>query len=531
MGGLLSLKRFTLSAAMVAVLALAVWPLGVMLVQSLVINGSIGLGNYTDTLGRLRVWTLLLNSLLLAGLTTLFAGFIGVGLAIGAARSTVQLRGVIVSIFCLPLLFPPYIMANGWFQVLGRQGLVSNWFGERIGVITSDFLFGLPGGVLVLSTAFLPVVTLLSIASIRSVNPSLEEAARLTCSWTQVLAKITLPLARPGILLSLALTFLLTFGELSAPSFLRLNVFPLESFTQFSAFYNAGAATAAALPFAVGAFLLLIIVRKWTGSGDYHFRWSQSPGNQISLGGFEPWIVAITLTLAGIVVVLPCAALVHRGLSVKAMTAAWETAVDSMAWSIGYGAVAATVITVLGFFLGYASQRRSSRATGLISLVTLMMFAIPGTLIGIGLVITWNRPSLGWLYAGPATLVTGLVMQYVAIGERGIASTMSQISPSLEEAAEIAGASWLRRVWMILLPLLRPSLLAVWMLSFVMCLRDTSLALLLSSPGRDPLTARTLTLMANGSPELISALCLFSMALPVVPALIGFAGYRIGGNR
>jgi iron(III) transport system permease protein len=202
-----------------------------------------------------------------------------------------------------------------------------------------------------------------------------------------------------------------------------------------------------------------------------------------------------------------------------------------MAWSIGYGAVAATVITVLGFFLGYASQRRSSRATGLISLVTLMMFAIPGTLIGIGLVITWNRPSLGWLYAGPATLVTGLVMQYVAIGERGIASTMSQISPSLEEAAEIAGASWLRRVWMILLPLLRPSLLAVWMLSFVRCLRDTSLALLLSSPGRDPLTARTLTLMANGSPELISALCLFSMALPVVPALIGFAGYRIGGNR
>ena len=524
-------KQFTLAAAMVLVLALAVLPLGVMLVQSFVTNGAIGLSNYTDTLGSLRVWTLILNSLLLAGMTTLFAGVIGVALAIGWVKSAVPFRGAIVSIFCLPLLFPPYVMANGWFQVFGRQGLVSTWFGERIGATTSDLLFGLPGGVLVLSTAFLPVVTLLSIASIRRVNPSLEDAARLTCNWGQVLMKITLPLARPGILLSLALTFLLAFGELSAPSFLRLNVFPLESFTQFSAFYNAAAATAAALPFAVGAFLLLIAVRKWTGSGDYHFRWTHLPSSQISLSGFEPWIAAVTLTIATVLVILPCAALVNRGRTINAMTVAWETAADSMAWSLGYGAAAATAISVLGFFLGYASQRRSIRATGLISLVTLMMFAIPGTLIGIGLVITWNRPSLAWLYAGPAILVTGLVTQYVAIGERGVASMMSQLSPSLEEAAEIAGASWPRRVWMILLPLLRPSLLAIWMLSFIMCLRDTSLALLLSSPGRDPLTARTLTLMANGSPELISALCLFSIALPVVPALIGFAAYRIGDSR
>jgi iron(III) transport system permease protein len=530
MGGLLSSKRFTLAAAMLIVMTLTVLPLSVMLVQSFVASGSIGLQNYTETLGRARVWTLLLNSLLLAGISTLVAGVIGVTLAIGAVKSAVPFRVVVVSIFCLPLLFPPYVLANGWFQILGRQGLVSNWFGDSIGVMTSDLLFGLPGGVLVLSTAFLPVVMLLSIASLSGVSSSLEDAARLTCGWARVLSKITLPLAWPGILLSLVLTFLLAVGELSAPSFLRLNVFPLESFTQFSAFYNAGAATAAALPFAVGALLLLIGVRKWTGSGDYHFRWTRSPGSRISLGGLEPWIATATLTFAVAVVILPCAALVSRGLSVAAMTAAWNKAADSLAWSLLYSAAAATAITILGFFLGYASQKRSIRGAGLISLLTLMMFALPGTLIGIGLVIAWNRPFLAWLYAGPATLIAGLVMQYAAIGERGIASTMAQVAPSLEEAAEIAGARWFRRIWMILLPLLLPSLVAIWMLSFVMCLRDTSLALLLSPPGRDPLTARTLTLMANGSPELISALCLFSIALPMVPAMIGFVAYRNGSR-
>ena len=73
----------------------------------------------------------------------------------------------------------------------------------------------------------------------------------------------------------------------------------------------------------------------------------------------------------------------------------------------------------------------------------------------------------------------------------------------------------------ILLPLLRPSAVAVWILAFILCLRDTSLALLLSPPGQDTLTARTLTLMANGSQELIAALCLFAMALAVIPATVG----------
>src|SRR5437868_504814 len=220
MGRLLSSKRFTLAAAMMVVMTLAVLPVGVMLVQSFFVSGSIGMKNYAETLGRARVWTLLLNSLLLAGSTTLVAGVIGVALAIGAVKSAVPFRGLIVSIFCVPLLFPPYVVANGWFQVLGRQGLVSRWFGDPVAVMTSDLLFGLPGGVLVLGTAFLPVVMLLSIASLSSVNPSLEDAARLNSGWARVLSKITLPLAWPGILLSLVLTFLLAVGELSAPTFL-----------------------------------------------------------------------------------------------------------------------------------------------------------------------------------------------------------------------------------------------------------------------------------------------------------------------
>ena len=509
---------------------LGLLPLGVMFVQSFLVNHEIGLENYKETLGKARVWALFLNSLVLAGTTALFAGLAGIVLAIGAVKTTVPFRGLIVSVFCLPILVPPYVVANGWFQVLGRQGLVSRVFGESAAIVTSGFLFGMPGGVLVLTTAYLPVVMLLSMVSLSSVNPSLEDAARLSCGWPQVLKRITLPLARPGILLSLVLTFLLASGEYSAPSFLHINVFPVECFSQFSAFYNAGAATAAALPFAAGACVLLLCVRRWTGAGDFQFRWAHPRGGQLSLGGWERWIAGAALTLAVATVILPCAAIVKSGLSIPAITAAWNAAADSMAWSLFYSAFAATAVAALGFFLGYASQRRDLRGAGAIGLLTPMLFALPGSLIGIGLAIAWNRPLLGWLYAGPVALVTGLLTQYIAIGERGIASAMAQLPPALEEAAEVAGAGWCRRLWTILIPLLRRAFLAIWILTFVLCLRDTSLALLLSPPGRDPLTARTLTLMANGSQELISALCLFSLALPAIPAAMGFLAYRKGSR-
>src|SRR5258708_26511673 len=113
---------------------------------------------------------------------------------------------------------------------------------------------------MVLASAFLPIVLLLTITYLLGMNPGLEEAGRLSCGWPAVIRRITIPLIMPGILLSLVLVFLLSMGELGAPAFLRLSVFPVASFTQSSAFYNFGAATAAATP-----IILLVLVRLLAG--------------------------------------------------------------------------------------------------------------------------------------------------------------------------------------------------------------------------------------------------------------------------
>jgi iron(III) transport system permease protein len=299
MGGLLSAKRTTLVAAALVFAVVGLLPLGLMIGSSLWVDGGFSVRNYVEVLGNARTWVLFRNSLLLAALTTAVAGLIGVPLGILVAKTDLPLTRSLTVIFSLPLLFPPYILAVGWFEILGRGGILARWIGVAAGETTSKWLFGLPGGVLVLAAAFLPIVLLLTITFLRGINPGLEEAGRLSCGWPAVIRRITIPLIMPGIVLSLVLVFLLSMGEFGAPAFLRLSVFPVASFTQSSAFYNFGAATAAAMPMIAVVFAGLLAIEGVVHQKTYSLRWGgQLALERIPLGRNRPLMLLTVIALA-----------------------------------------------------------------------------------------------------------------------------------------------------------------------------------------------------------------------------------------
>src|SRR5207249_7278675 len=154
---------------------------------------------------------------------------IGVPTGILFAKSDLPLRSAYMWLLIVPFVLPPYFIALGWSRVVAR-----------VGVTSSDWLFGFGGCVLVLSSVFLPIAMLLTFASASNVDRRLEEAARLVSGWPGVLRQVTLPLSAQGIVFSLVLVFLLAMGELSVPSFLRYPVLLVLSFTQFAASYNFG---------------------------------------------------------------------------------------------------------------------------------------------------------------------------------------------------------------------------------------------------------------------------------------------------
>jgi iron(III) transport system permease protein len=185
-----------------------------------------------------------------------------------------------------------------------------------------------------------------------------------------------------------------------------------------------------------------------------------------------------------------------------------------------YAGVSATLLAGLGFLLGYMIQRRSLPIWRWLDDSTFFLFTLPGTVLGVGLITLWNRPSFAWLYTSPFILVIAFVAQYAALSSRIVSAGLAQIPVSFEEAAALAGATWHSSFGRILLPLLRRSMVLSWVAACIFCLREVSLPLILAPPGYDTLTARTMTLMANGAPNLIAALCLLLIAITAIPAFI-----------
>ena len=247
MGRVLRTRRVILSGTLVVLVLIGIAPIAVMFARSLTLDGAFSFENYRHLLATGRSWKLLGNSLTLALLTALISVFVGLPLGLLLAKTDLPLRRAFVMLFTLPLVIPPYITAVSWADVFSPHGLASSFIGEPTARNFRALLFGLPGCMLVLTTTFMPAVMLATMTFVRTINPRLEEAARLSARPLGVLRGITVPLIWPGVLLAATLVFLLSLGEFGVPIFLRYQVFSVESFMQFTASYNFGAATASAV--------------------------------------------------------------------------------------------------------------------------------------------------------------------------------------------------------------------------------------------------------------------------------------------
>ncbi len=227
----------------------------------------------------------------------------------------------------------------------------------------------------------------------------------------------------------------------------------------------------------------------------------------IPLGRWRiPALLAVSL-LAATTVALPLLALLVSSLTPFAYLEAWNKAADSLGRSLVFAGVGATLLTVIGFFCGYLIHHRALRLWRAVDTLTLLLFTLPGTVIGVGLIALWNRPGIGFLYASAAMVIFAYLAQYTALTSRITLATLANVPRSLEEAAQMTGAPWLARIWHVVVPAALPGVIAAWLIGFIFCLRDLGASMLVYPAGQDTLPVRIFTLMANGAPSLISALC------------------------
>ncbi len=476
-------------------ISLLLLPLLSMFWNTLQIEQSFSLSLYGQLLDA-GLWESFWNSLKLAFLVALFTTVVGIFLGIILGKTSLTFSGLFLSIFLIPLLIPPYIFAFSWFELIGREGLLG------------ELLFGFWGVIFILFWVYLPIPILLSRLFLAQIDPKLEESALLFCGWRSVLRSITLPLLAPALLFSFLLVFILSFGEFSVANFLRYPIFPMESFTHFSAFYDFKMATVTAMPMVAMALIIKFIMNKFTVG--YRFKTTQKI-KKIELNRYQTPLLILMIGLALFVIAPLALLMVHTDGS--SFVIALERGLAPLMRTLLYASMGATLLMIFGFWGGYFVEKNHTTLDG----VLLFLFITPATVIGIGLTLFWNNSWSNWLYGTPLMILLGYLSKYLFLTTKIAQIRLSQIPPSMVESAQLTGASWGRIIWHILLPLSRESLVLIWIIGFMFSLRETTITMLVYPAGSDTLPLYIFTQMANGDPKVIASLCLIMVGVVLIP--------------
>ena len=203
-------ERLVLVAATLVLAAVGLLPVAAMLKETLIADGRLSLDAYRALLASRDHLVLLMgHSLELALLTASVSTLIGVPLGVVLGKTDLPWRGPLTLVLAAPLAIPSYVLAVAWLPIVGRTGLLGGVLPAAWSEEIGSAFFGLFGCTFVLTSAFMPIAMLLTIAFLRSVNPQLENAGRLVSGWPGVLTHITLPLVAPAIAFAAVLIFLL----------------------------------------------------------------------------------------------------------------------------------------------------------------------------------------------------------------------------------------------------------------------------------------------------------------------------------
>ena len=466
-----------------------------------------------------RPWMLLARSIAIAGAVTALALLIGVPLGLGFARARLPVRGALFAGHAIGMFLPPFLPALGWFQVFGREGFLGSETSARL-------LFSELGVILVLAGCFAPVVTALTALAVAALDPALEEAARVVASPLRVVTRILVPAAWPAIALAALVVFTLALSELGVPMFLRVDVYPAAVFARLGGLaFAPGEAAALAVPLVLVALMLVALERQIAGARSFAvLGLVRAPRQPLFAGRTAAglaWACG-AMALAGLAPLVALALRAARGTDLDELAAWASTTVRN---SLLVGAMSATAAALVALVLGHALARRE-RLARIVDGASVFAFVMPAAMLGIGMIGAWNRAATQWVYATTAILVLGFTGRYAVIGVRVFAAAVAQSPVSLEEAARVGGAGYLRRLVHIIAAGHAPALISAWLLVFVFCLRDLETAVLFYPPGGEPLTVRIFTLEANGPPSVIAGLAVLHVLLTMAVLTAGWLGLR-----
>ncbi len=481
--------------------------------------GQILRGGFVDADGRLTFAYLtalltdptylggLRNSFLLACAATTLALLIALPLAIVSDRYLFPGKGLLGSLVLIPMILPPFVGAIGIKQIFGQYGALNALLhqvgalapGATIDWFAQNQFWGIA---IVEALALYPIIYLNAVAALANLDPALEEAAQnLGCTGLRRFVKITLPLIRPGLFAGGTIVFIWAFTELGTPL-----IFDYDRVTSVQIYHGLKEIGANPLPFALVAVMLFCSVAIYALSKTLFGRASHAMmARATSVGGARPlpparaWLC--TALFGGVIFV---AVLPHLGVLLVAFSQDWhgtvipqhytlgnfelalshDLTVSAIANSLRFASIATLIDLVLGVAIAYVVVRSKVAGRQVLDFLAMLPLAVPGLVLAFGY-LAMAQDGKFFSFLNPTRDPTILLIIAYSVRRlpyvvRSAAAGFQQTSETLEEAAQNLGASPLKAVCKITLPLITANLIAGGLLAFAFAMLEVSDSLILA---------------------------------------------------
>jgi iron(III) transport system permease protein len=513
-----------------------VYPLGCVFWMGFVREGAFSLRLFHEAAGNWFIRRALVNSLVMGGLTAVLGVACGYVFAYALTRTDLPGRRLFEVAAVLPIISPPFIGALSIILLLGQNGLVTR---QLLGF--GDFpIYGLPGLLLAQVLTFFPVAYLTLRGVLESIDPTLEDAAMdLGASRWTVFWRVTLPLSGPGLASALLVLFIESLADFGNPLILGGSGFPVLSvqvYLQVTGMFDLAGGAALAVILLVPSVLAFLVQRYWVERKGYVTVTGKPARSSLkAVSPFARWcLFAVTacLTLA----ILAFYAVIVVGAFSRTWGVDHTPTLRNFGYVMGVGleaigdtlliaAVSTPMAGLLGMVIAFLVVRRRFPGRRALELVSILNFAVPGTVLGIGYILAFNQPPI-LLTGTAAILIANFVFRYVPVGIQSGTAALRQIDRSIEEAAGNLGATTAVTFRRITLPLIVPAFFSGLTFSFVRAMTAISAAIFLVSADWNLMTVQILSQTEAGR---LGAAAAFSVILVgLILAALGLIRLGLG---
>lgn len=536
------MAEFIFLLSVLILVVIVALPVVLIFWTSFIVDGHLNMKAVMDTIMQEETSQALKMSIMIAACVTVTCTFVGTLFAWLVTRTDLPFNETMNVLFTVPFMLPAFIGALAWKMLHSlRAGYINQLWMAITG--TRHALFNIYGfwGIVIIETMYLfPFVFIQVSGALERMDPTLEESARISgAGLFTITRKITIPLIMPAVVAGALLVCLYSLSHFGTPAILgtEVGIYTISTMIYELIHQSAGsftairAATVLSVVLVLSAAVILYAQNKVIKSGRFQIIAGKSVRPTVlKLRGLRTPLFIFCCVYLLITVVMPTVTIFlvgflnTYGLPLALENMSWENyryvlfewkLTKDAIWNSAYLSLLAAFVTMIaGGIISYVLVKLKVRGKWFLEFLGMLPFSLPGTVIALGVILTWSGRFGINLYNTAWIIFVAYIARYMAFSLKSNSAALEPVHDSLVEASRASGATPWQSLRDIVIPLIRPGMVAAFFLIFLPALRELTTSVLLYGPTTRTIGVAIYTLNEDG--ETVYACALAGIALLLI---------------